>query len=162
MNKKKILISYFSCQNNKKQVAENLSKVTKSDLYEIKPLIPYTKEDLKWTDENARTSIECKDENSRPEIIIDENLKIENYNIIFLGFPIWWYTAPPIIKTFLESYDFNNKIIVIFATSGGSDFGNTLNNLQNICKNATFIQGKILNRRPSLEDLKKFVNSLEI
>ena len=119
--------------------------MTKSDLYEIKPLIPYTKEDLKWTDENARTSIECKDENSRPEIIIDENLKIENYNIIFLGFPIWWYTAPPIIKTFLESYDFNNKIIIVFATSGGNGMGKTIEKLKDSAKNAIFKEGGLVN-----------------
>ena len=161
MNKKKILIAYFSCEGHTKQVAENLSKVIKSEIYEIKPEIPYTKDDLKWTNENARTSIECKDENSRPKLK-DNNAQINNYNIIFLGFPIWWYNVPPIIKTFLESYDFKNKIIVIFATSGGSDFGNILNNLQNFCKDAKFIQGKVLNRRPSLDDLKKFVNPLEI
>ena len=145
MNKNKILIAYFSCQNHTKQVAENLSKVTKGDLYEIKPLIPYTKEDLKWTDENARTTIECKDENSRPQIIIDENLNIENYNIIFLGFPIWWYTAPPIIKTFLESYDFNNKIIVVFATSGGSGMGKSIEKLKDSAKNAIFKEGGLVN-----------------
>ena len=156
---KKILIAYFSAQGTTKKVAENLSIVMKSDIYEIKPEFEYTKADLKWTDENARSSIECKNENSRPKLK-DKDANIEKYDIIFLGFPIWWYSAPPIIKTFLESYNFKNKTIILFGTSGGSQFGDTLQKLSKLVKDAKMIEGKILNRRPSIEDLKKFVNSL--
>ena len=158
---KKILVAYFSAQGTTKKVAENLSTVLKSDLYEIKPEFEYTKEDLKWTNENARTSIECKNENSRPKLK-DTNANIEKYDIIFLGFPIWWYSAPPIIKTFLESYNFNNKTIILFGTSGGSQFGDTAQKLKKFVKGCKIIEGKILNRRPSIEDLRKFINSLGI
>ena len=160
-SEKKILIAYFSAQGTTKKVAENLSIVIKSDLYEIKPEIEYTKEDLKWTDENARSSIECKNEDSRPKLK-DKNANIEKYDIIFLGFPIWWYNAPPIIKTFLESYNFNNKTIILFGTSGGSQFGDTVKKLNKYVKGAKIIEGKMLNSRPSIEELKKFVNSLKI
>ena len=160
-SEKKILIAYFSAQGTTKKVAENLSIVIKSDLYEIKPEIEYTKEDLKWTDENARSSIECKNEDSRPKLK-DKNANIEKYDIIFLGFPIWWYNAPPIIKTFLESYNFNNKTIILFGTSGGSQFGDTVKKLNKYVKGAKIIEEKMLNRRPSIEELKKFVNSLKI
>ena len=160
-SEKKILIAYFSAQGTTKKVAENLSIVIKSDLYEIKPEIEYTKEDLKWTDENARSSIECKNEDSRPKLK-DKNANIEKYDIIFLGFHIWWYNAPPIIKTFLESYNFNNKTIILFGTSGGSQFGDTVKKLNKYVKGAKIIEGKMLNRRPSIEELKKFVNSLKI
>ena len=160
-SEKKILIAYFSAQGTTKKVAENLSIVIKSDLYEIKPEIEYTKEDLKWTNENARSSIECKNEDSRPKLK-DKNANIEKYDIIFLGFPIWWYNAPPIIKTFLESYNFNNKTIILFGTSGGSQFGDTVKKLNKYVKGAKIIEGKMLNSRPSIEELKKFVNSLKI
>ena len=160
-SEKKILIAYFSAQGTTKKVAENLSIVIKSDLYEIKPEIEYTKEDLKWTDENARSSIECKNEDSRPKLK-DKNANIEKYDIIFLGFPIWWYNAPPIIKTFLESYNFNNKTIILFGTSWGSQFGDTAKKLNKYVKGAKIIEGKMLNSRPSIEELKKFVNSLKI
>ena len=160
-SEKKILIAYFSAQGTTKKVAENLSIVIKSDLYEIKPEIEYTKEDLKWTDENARSSIECKNEDSRPKLK-DKNANIEKYDIIFLGFPIWWYNAPPIIKTFLESYNFNNKTIILFGTSGGSQFGDTVKKLNKYVKGAKNNKKKMLNRRPSIEELKKFVNSLKI
>ena len=160
-SEKKILIAYFSAQGTTKKVAENLSIVIKSDLYEIKPEIEYTKEDLKWINENARSSIECKNEDSRPKLK-DKNANIEKYDIIFLGFPIWWYNAPPIIKTFLESYNFNNKTIILFGTSGGSQFGDTVKKLNKYVKGAKIIEGKMLNSRPSIEELKKFVNSLKI
>ena len=159
-NDKKILIAYFSAQGTTKKVAIKLSKITNGDLYEIKPEIPYSKEDLKWFNENSRTAIECKDEKSRTKLL-DKNAKIENYEIIFLGFPIWFYNAPPIIKTFLETYDFNNKKIYLFATSGGSQFGETVDNLNKILKKGKIIDGKMLNRNPSLDDLTNYINSFQ-
>ena len=113
----KTLVAYFSASGITAEIAKEIALITNGDLFEIKPKIPYTTEDLDWTDKNSRTTIEMQDENSRPEIA--ENLNnIENYDTVFLGFPIWWYVAPTIINNFLESYDFSGKKIILFATSG--------------------------------------------
>lgn len=158
----KTLVSYFSASGVTKEVAKNLAAATNSDIYEIKPLNPYTSADLDWRDKNSRSTIEMKDHNSRPEII-DEDAHIENYDTIFLGFPIWWYVAPTIINTFLESYDFSDKKIILFATSGGSGFGRTIENLRvSVSETTELVEGKILNYNPSVEDLKKWVESINI
>jgi len=137
-------------------VAENLAKATNGDLYEIKPLKPYTSADLDWTDKNSRSSVEMKDYNSRPEIV-EDNLSVENYDTVFLGFPIWWYIAPTIVNTFLEKHDFSNKKIILFATSGGSGFGKTVQNLKPSVNNSTvIIEGDILNSNPTVENLKQW------
>lgn len=158
----KILIAYFSASGNTKNVAKNLATAINADLYEIKPAIPYTNEDLNWMDKNSRSTIEMRDKNSRPEII-NENPNINNYDTIFLGFPIWWYVAPTIINTFLESYNFENKKIILFATSGGSGFGNTIKNLQPSVSDSTqIIEGKLLNPNSTVESLKNWVESLNL
>ena len=137
-------------------MAENLAKATNGDLYEIKPLKPYTSADLDWTDKNSRSSVEMKDYNSRPEIV-EDNLSVENYDTVFLGFPIWWYIAPTIVNTFLEKHDFSNKKIILFATSGGSGFGKTVQNLKPSVNNSTvIIEGDILNSNPTVENLKQW------
>ena len=118
----KTLAVYFSATGTTKKAAENLAEAANADIYEIKPLKPYTKADLDWTNKNSRSSIEMKDHKSRPEIA-DDNFSVSEYDTIFLGFPIWWYTAPTIVNTFLEKHDFSNKKIILFATSGGSGFG---------------------------------------
>ncbi|MBR1907804.1 NAD(P)H-dependent oxidoreductase [bacterium] len=160
MNKK--LVVYFSASGVTKDLAENLSKAANADIYEIKPKEPYTDADLDWRDKNARSTVEMKDHNSRPAIIND-NLNIKDYDTIFVGFPIWWYIAPTIINTFLETYDFSNKKIILFATSGGSGFGRTINNLTSSVSDSTeIIEGKILNHNPSVEELKKWVESLGV
>lgn len=141
----KILIAYFSASGVTKKVAEKLTNVVKADIYEIKPLLPYTKADLNWMDKNSRSSIEMNDKTFRPEIV-KANLDVSYYDTILLGFPIWWYVAPTIINTFLESYDFSGKKIVLFATSGGSGFGNTVSELQSSAPDAKIIEGKLLNR----------------
>lgn len=141
----KILIAYFSASGVTKKVAEKLTNVVKADIYEIKPLLPYTKADLNWMDKNSRSSIEMNDKTFRPEIV-KANLDVSYYDTILLGFPIWWYVAPTIINTFLESYDFSEKKIVLFATSGGSGFGNTVSELQSSAPDAKIIEGKLLNR----------------
>lgn len=130
----KYLVAYFSATGKTKSVAEKLSKAINADIFEIKPKHPYTAKDLNWMDSNSRSTIELKDRNSRPEI---ENKlsNIDDYNTIFLVFPIWWYTAPRIINSFLESYDMKNKTIILFATSGGSGLNNTKNDLQISCDN---------------------------
>lgn len=110
----------------------------------------YTREDLNWMDKQSRTSVEMNNKSFRPEIA-DKNANIENYDTIFVGFPIWWYVAPTIINTFLESYDFSGKTIVLFATSGGSRFGKTVENLTPSAPNTKIIEGKV---NPSTSDIK--------
>lgn len=124
------LVAYFSCTGTTKNVAEILADVAGADLYEIKPEVPYTDADLNWMDKKSRSSMEMKDPSSRPAIAGKVSNMME-YEVVFLGFPIWWYTAPNIINTFLESYDFSGKTIIPFATSGGSGFGKTMEKLKN-------------------------------
>ena len=154
---KNVLVAYFSATGTTKKVAENLSKATNGDLYEIKPTKAYTNADLNWHDSNSRSSVEMNDPKSRPEIDTGD-LSIENYDTIYLGFPIWWGTAPKVVHTFLEQYDFSGKKIIIFATSGSSGLGNTANTLkQSVSKTATIIEGDVLNSNPSVENLKQWV-----
>ena len=147
MSKK--LVAYFSASGITAGVAEKLAKEANADIYEIKPAVPYTKADLNWQDKNSRSSIEMSDHNSRPEIA-DKNADISKYDTIYLGFPIWWYIAPTIINSFLESYDFSGKKIILFATSGGSDFGKTLINLKSSAVGAEIIEGKV---NPTLNEI---------
>ena len=145
MTDKKVLVAYFSATGTTKRVAENLAKATGADLYEIKPAVPYTNADLDWTNKNSRSSVEMEDHNSRPEIKKDD-FSIKEYDTVFLGFPIWWYIAPTIVNTFLEKHDFSNKKIILFATSGGSGFGKTVQNLKpSVSDSTTIIEGDVLN-----------------
>ena len=143
---KKTLVAYFSASGVTKKIAEKLAKVANADLFEIKPAKPYTCEDLDWTNKNSRSTLEMKDLSSRPEIA--EKLgNMSEYDTVFVGFPIWWYVAPTIIDTFLESYDFGGKTIIPFATSGGSGLGKTEENFRKLLgKNVTVESGKVLNR----------------
>ena len=141
----KVLVAYFSASNVTKKAAEQLAAAAKADLYEIKPAVPYTKADLNWMDKKSRSSVEMNDKSYRPEIMKD-NLSLNQYDTVLVGFPIWWYVAPTIINTFLESYNFAGKKIVLFATSGGSGFGNTAAELKASAPEAEIIEGKILNR----------------
>ena len=154
---KNVLIAYFSATGTTKRVAENLAKATGGDLYEIKPVKTYTSADLNWHDSNSRTTVEMNDPKSRPEIVTGD-LSFENYDTIYLGFPIWWGTAPKVVHTFLEKYDFSDKKIIIFATSCSSGLGNTANTLkQSVPKTATIIEGDVLNSNPSVEELKQWI-----
>ncbi|MDE7365516.1 MAG: NAD(P)H-dependent oxidoreductase [Ruminococcus sp.] len=160
MSKK--LVAYFSASGVTANAAKTLAEVTDADLYEIRPQVSYTKEDLNWMNKNSRSSIEMKDKALRPAIA-DKNTDIESYDVIFVGFPIWWYVAPTIINTFLESYDFSGKKIVLFATSGGSDFGNTVKDLKNsVSETAAIHEWKILNGDPSADQLRMWLNALEV
>ena len=118
----KQLVAYFSASGITKAVAEKLARIKEADLFEIIPQEMYTSDDLDWTNANSRSSIEMKDKSSRPKII-SKVKNINEYDVIYLGFPIWWYQAPTIINTFLEMYDFNGQTIIPFATSGGSEIG---------------------------------------
>lgn len=138
MSKK--LVAYFSASGITRNVAKMVAEAAGADLYEITPKEAYTKADLNWMDKKSRSSVEMTDKKIRPEIT-DTDAKIAEYDEIFLGFPIWWYVAPTIINTFLEKYDFTGKKIVLFATSGGSGFGNTVKELQPSAPGAQFVEG---------------------
>lgn len=141
----KNLVAYFSATGTTKRAAEKLAKAAGADLYEIKPAVPYSSADLNWHDKQSRSSIEMNDDSSRPELA-DNDANIEDYDTIFLGFPIWWYVAPRIISSFLESCDFSGKKIVLFATSGGSGFGKAAAGLrQSVDDSAQIIEGLLLN-----------------
>lgn len=142
----KILVAYFSASGVTKNAAEKLAKAANADLFEIKPVRPYTDADLNWMDKKSRSTIEMNDLSSRPEIA----KKCENmgsYDVVFVGFPIWWYVEPRIIDTFLESYDFSGKRVIPFATSGGSGLGKTAENFKKILgADVTVKDGKMLTR----------------
>lgn len=156
MSKK--LVAYFSAEGTTKKVAEQLAEATGADLYEIKPEVAYTKEDLNWMNKNARSTVEMNDKAFRPALA-DKDAKVENYDEIFVGFPIWWYVAPTIINTFLESYDFSGKKVILFATSGGSGFGNAVKELKPSAPGADIIEGKLLNGA-SKASIEQWVKSL--
>lgn len=144
MSKK--LVAFFSASGVTAQAACSLADAAGADLYEIKPALPYTNADLDWMNKKSRSSIEMNDKASRPAIA-DTDAHVADYDVVFVGFPIWWYIAPTIINTFLERYNFSGKKIVLFATSGGSGFGKTVSNLQPSAPNAKIIEGKVLNGR---------------
>lgn len=154
----KILVAYFSASGVTKKVAEKLAALVNADIHEIKPKVPYTKADLNWMDKKSRSSVEMNDKTFRPEIV-KEDLNLSSYDTILLGFPIWWYVAPTIINTFLENYDFSCKRIVLFATSGGSGFGNTIKELKPSAADAEIVEGKILNRASDAQ-LKDWIAGL--
>ena len=156
---KKTLVAYFSATGTTAAAAKKLAAAASADLYEIKPAVPYTKEDLNWTNKKSRSSVEMNDKSSRPELA-DKSADISSYDLILVGFPIWWYVAPTIINTFLESYDFAGKKIVLFATSGGSGFGKAVESLKGSCPGAEIAEGKLLNRMPDAAELRKWVESL--
>lgn len=141
------LVAYFSASGVTAKVAETLSEAVGADLYVIEPEIPYTKDDLNWMDKQSRSTLEMKDPNSRPAIAGKRD-NMDDYDTIYVGFPIWWYVAPTIINTFLESYDFTDKTIIPFATSGGSGMGKTNEMLAPSCPNSTLLEGKVF--KPSV------------
>ena len=158
MSKK--LIAYFSASGTTKTSAEKIAKLLNGDLYEIKPAVKYETKDLNWNDPNSRTTIECKNRNCRPEMA-DKNANIANYDTILIGFPVWWYLAPNIILTFLESYDFTGKKIVIWETSYSSKMGNTTAEIRQIVKGANIVEGTIFDighRKDA--DYQKFIKGI--
>ncbi|MEE1494491.1 MAG: flavodoxin [Anaerostipes hadrus] len=156
MSKK--LVAFFSASGTTKKVAEMIAEDAKADLYEIEPKISYTKDDLDWMDKKSRSSVEMRDKKYRPEIM-EKEMDMSSYDEILLGFPIWWYVAPTIINTFLESYDFSGKKIILFATSGGSGFGNTVKELQPSAPDAVITEGSLLNSGTK-QEISAWVNSL--
>lgn len=148
MNKK--LVAYFSASGSTARLAKQLAEAAGADLYEIRPAVPYTSADLNWQNKQSRSSVEMSDHSSRPEIA-DKNADIAAYDTIYVGFPVWWYIAPTIINSFLESYDFSGKKVILFATSGGSGFGKAVENLKPSAPDAEIIEGKV---NPSVKDIK--------
>lgn len=155
----KTLVAYFSPTGRTKSVANKIAHKANGDLFEIKPLIPYTSEDLDWTNSKSRSSVEMKDKSSRPQIA-EKVENIDEYDTVFIGFPIWWYVAPTIINTFIESYDFSGKTIIPFATSGGSGLGRTEDILKSLCSDkANWLSGRLLNN-VSDKDIEKWIKTL--
>ena len=161
MSKK--LVACFSASGVTAEFAKALAEAADADLYEIKPELSYTEADLNWKDEMSRSSIEMKDPASARPLLSDKNANVAAYDVIFLGFPIWWYVAPTLINAFLESYDFSGKTIVPFATSGGSGFGKTEEKLRpSVSDTAIWKEGKLLNGKPSKDVLTAWVKSLKL
>ena len=159
-NKKemKTLVAYFSATGTTEAVAKNLAEVTGATLYEIKPEVKYTAADLDWRNKESRSSVEMQDKNSRPAIVKD--LKdADSYDRIFIGFPVWWYTAPTIINTFIEAYGFEGKTVIFFATSGGSSIEKANKDFAAAYPKINWKAGKTLNHE-SREEIKKWAEQL--
>lgn len=154
------LVAYFSASGVTAAAAKNLAEAAGADLYEIKPAVPYTDSDLDWRDRKSRSSMEMRDLISRPAIS-DRETDLSGYDTIFLGFPIWWYVAPTIINTFLESRDFSGKKIIVFATSGGSDLEKSAENLRESAPGAEIIKGRMMNGSPSVSELADWVKEIK-
>ena len=149
----KTLVAFFSASGVTAKAAEKLADAIGADLFDIEPQTPYTKADLNWMNKNSRSSLEMKDRTSRPPI----KTKLENmdqYEVIFVGFPVWWYREPSIIDTFMESYEFSGKTVVPFCTSGGSGLGDTAKNLSRLAPGANIKEGKRMTRREKPEEMK--------
>ena len=156
------LVAYFSASGVTEKAAQLLAEAVGADLHEIRPKVPYTKADLNWMNKKSRSSVEMANKDYRPEIE-ESDMHPEGYDVIYLGFPIWWYVAPTIVNTFLESHDFSGKKIVLFATSGGSKFGKTAQELRvSVPANTQIMEGKLLNGRQTAESLKEWADSLDI
>lgn len=158
----KILVAYFSASGVTADAAKNIAEITGGALYEIRPKVPYTQLDLNWRDPSSRSSVEMKDKSSRPEIA-DQRAPVAESDVVFLGFPIWWYTAPTIINTFLESYGFAGKRIILFATSGSSGFENALTDLKkSVSGQAAMEEGIVIHGIQNDDTWKKWIASLEV
>lgn len=158
MSKK--LVAYFSASGVTAKLAKTLSNAVGADLFEIKPEQPYTEADLNWNNPKSRSSIEMKEKKDFRPAVADKIENIEQYDVIYVGFPIWWYVAPTIINTFLEQYDLTGKTVIPFATSGGSGMGNTNRELKASCKGAVLKEGKRFNANTSENSLKEWAESL--
>ena len=155
---KKVLVAYFSASGVTKGVAQQLAEVTGGTLHEIKPAVAYTDADLDWRNKQSRSSVEMKDKKSRPAIT-DKLANMQDYDVIYVGFPIWWYTCPTIINTFMEAYDFKGKTVIPFATSGGSSIKKACEDLKAAYPDVNWKEGKLLNRA-SKKDIDEWVKKL--
>ena len=158
--KGKILVAYFSATGHTRTLAENTAKALNADLYEIRPEVPYSKEDLNYNDETTRATVEQKNDSARPKLA-DKDAPIANYDTIVLAYPIWWGQAPRIMDTFVESYDFTGKKVTAICTSGGSDIGSSADYLQKLTKGkAEWKPGKLFSPQAKAEEIKSWFNGL--
>lgn len=155
------LVAFFSASGVTAKVAEKLADTIGADLFAIEPEVPYTKADLDWMDKNSRSTVEMNDPASRPAIARKRD-NMDEYDTVFVGFPIWWYVAPTIINTFLESYELAGKTIIPFATSGGSGMGKTNEKLLPSCKGAKLMEGKVLKAKVSVDEVATWVAELNV
>ena len=158
---KKKLVAYFSASGETAKLAKTIAGVVDGDLFEIVPAVPYTVADLDWMDKGSCSTGEMNDDNSRPAIA-SKVADMAQYDTVFVGFPIWWYQAPRIIETFLESYDFTGKTVIPFATSGSSGMGKTDSILKAVCPAAAWLPGKRLQSKESTAAVQKWVSTLKI
>ncbi len=155
--KQKVLVAYFSASGTTKSVAKQLAVEAGGDLHEIKPEQAYTDADLDWRDKQSRSSVEMQDKHSRPAIT-GKLKNMQDYGVIYVGFPIWWYTCPTIINTFMETYNFKGKTVIPFATSGGSSIKKACEDLKAAYPNVNWKEGRLLNRA-SKDELKKWIKA---
>ena len=157
---KKVLVAYFSASGVTAKVSAKLADAVGADLYEIKPAVKYTKADLNWMDKKSRSSVEMNDKSIRPAMISGD-VDISGYDTVCIGFPIWWYVAPTIINTFLETYDFSGKKIILFATAGSSGFGNTAAELTPSAPGAELVETAVLTGIITESKIKKLIASVQ-
>ena len=155
------LVAYFSATGTTARAAKALANAVGGELYEIRPAVPYTSADLNWMDKSSRSSVEMKDTRSRPALA-DTDAPVAQYDVIFLGFPVWWYVAPTILNTFLEADDFTGKTIVLFATSGGSGLGKSAAGLQASAPGAQIVDGRMFNGKLNEAELKAWAEGLKL
>lgn len=155
----KVLVAYFSAGGVTRKVAERLASALEADLFEIRPVTPYTKEDLDWMDKKSRSTVEMKDRLCRPGIS-EEVEDMSQYSHVFLGFPIWWYREPSIIDTFIESYNFTGITVIPFCTSGGSGLGESVQNLQELAEEANVVEGRRFSVSVKEDELKEWAETL--
>ena len=155
---KRVLVAYFSASGVTKKAAEKLAAAAKADLFEIEPVQPYTRADLNWMDKKSRSTVEMNDRSCRPAIVKAPAVAL--YDVIFVGFPVWWYREPSIIDTFLESADFTGKTLIPFCTSGGSELGESIDNVRSLAPGAKVLEGRRLTHRDSEASLRAWIESI--
>ena len=156
-----IFVTYFSASGSTARLAQTLAAAADAKLYEIKPAVPYERKDLNWMDKKARSTVEMQDPSCRPALA-DTAAPVVEADVIFLGFPIWWYREPSIIDSFLDAYDFSGKTVVPFFTSGGSDLGDGQKRIEALAKGAKVLRGKRFSARASERELKTWIDSLQL
>ncbi len=159
MSKK--LVAYFSASGSTAKLAKTLAAAADAALYEIRPAVPYERRDLNWMDKKARSTLEMQDKNCRPELK-DHDAPIADADVVFVGFPIWWYREPSIIDSFLDAYDFSGKTVVPFLTSGGSDLGEGQGRIEKLAKGAKVLRGRRFSARASENELRAWIGGLDL
>ena len=157
----KTLVACFSASGSTAKLAKTLAAAAEGELYEIRPAVPYEKRDLNWMDKKSRSTVEMQDKNCRPALA-DTDAPVAGVEVVFLGFPIWWYREPSIIDSFLEAYDFSGKTVVPFFTSGGSQLGEGQDRIEALAKGARVLSGKRFSARASVGELKGWIDGLHL